>query len=609
MTNGQMNIASVRAVTPLAAQDSGGPVTGTADGEEQNAGIFAGVLNGIQHVVKSKVMPDSGQADRSPAASGRHHSHHDAGAEGQVVDLLAQLHVSPDSIPVSEPAVSKTAEPKKDNISTGAVPLHSEPPDVAAQMGMVAFLQTGRMPEVSILTQLPADTLQKAAAATDQSLDISVATVKLQSEQAVAMPLQAQQVTAPVQLGPAKESSPASSSQQTASGRMPEVNISTQLPVDALQAPQVITPQPAASDKNPEVNKPISCSVDEVPNVGKVTDQTALNPASLGQIQVEQTTAEPVQKNQAEKPAAPSLTLQSELPSVHQDVPVPSSPESDVEIQLSQPQPITARVTAEPAVAGNRQAALVPETRGGRQRITTDQQIEKVRTDNEASAVKETVSSLLSAASDSESALGSDTSRGGDSNQGQSYSASDNQMLAQQMHGQLSTDHQKVAALSVKGVLTEPALRDVPGQVMQQIRDRLEQHDVKPGNQQITLTLSPDSLGELKMNLNLQGQKLSVEIVTENRTVRDAIVQHTDTLKQSLARQNITMESFDVTSGGKGSGNQGQNQNAWRELAKQQQQQQSWTSPRGYQIAQADLPSGRAVYQRQQEQSMLDIHY
>jgi hypothetical protein len=69
------------------------------------------------------------------------------------------------------------------------------------------------------------------------------------------------------------------------------------------------------------------------------------------------------------------------------------------------------------------------------------------------------------------------------------------------------------------------------------------------------------------------------------------------------------MESFDVTTGGKGSGNQGQNQNAWRELAKQQEQQQFWTSTRGYHTAQAELPTGQAVYQRQQGQSMLDIHY
>ena len=181
-------------------------------------------------------------------------------------------------------------------------------------------------------------------------------------------------------------------------------------------------------------------------------------------------------------------------------------------------------------------------------------------------------------------------------------------MLAQNMRVQLGSEHQKVSALSAKTVSGEPVTQAVPEQIVQQVKEHLQLHDVKPGSQQITLTLSPDSLGELKMNLNLQGQKLSVEIVTENRSVRDVIIQHTDALKESLARQNITMESFDVTTGGKGSGNQGQNQNAWRELA-QQQQQQSWVSPRGYQVAQADLPTGQATYQRAQGQSMLDIHY
>ena len=311
----------------------------------------------------------------------------------------------------------------------------------------------------------------------------------------------------------------------------------------------------------------------------------------------------------AEKTVAASITPQSEPPAANLTAPAPvSSPELEVEIQLSQPQPITAPATAAPVVAGNRTAAMVQEILGARQRLNPEQQIEKVRTGNEMSVVKEMATSLQSAASAGESTLGSETS-GGDSKQGQHDGASDNQMLAQQMRGQLSTEHQNVAALSTKAAPTEPVRQEIPEQVMQQVKDRLVQHDVKPGNQQITLTLSPDSLGELKMNLNLQGQKLSVEIVTENRTVRDAIVQHSDVLKESLARQNITMESFDVSTGGKGSGNQGQNQSAWRELAKQQQQQQSWTSPRGYHTAQADVPSDQTAYQRQQGQTMLDIHY
>jgi flagellar hook-length control protein FliK len=284
--------------------------------------------------------------------------------------------------------------------------------------------------------------------------------------------------------------------------------------------------------------------------------------------------------------------------------PVPPS-ELELEIQLSQPRPITIRGAA----ASVSQAAAINESHNIRLRFSSDLQTEKVRTGDERSFVTEVASTLQMEASDNASTLGSETSNGSGNNQGESESASDNQLLTQQMRGQSSSEHQKISA-ATKPAASEPVRQELQEQVVQQVKERLVQHDVKPGNQQITLTLSPDGLGELKMNLNLQGQKLSVEIVTENRSVRDAIVQHTDALKESLARQNITMESFDVTTGGKGSGNQGQNQNAWRELTKQQQQQQLWASSRDYnKTAQTDFQSAQALQQRQQGHSMLDIHY
>jgi flagellar hook-length control protein FliK len=316
----------------------------------------------------------------------------------------------------------------------------------------------------------------------------------------------------------------------------------------------------------------------------------------------------PAEKLTAE--ATTSTAFQSERPAAWPIAAAPvSTPESEIEIQISQPQPITARVIAAPVLSDNHPATLIQEARGSRQRLSREQQVEKAGTGNDQVVVKEMAPSLRIVASIGESMAGSDTSQNSDSDQGQPDGFSDNQLLAQDMRGQWRADHQKVGGNAARTVSTESVRQDIPEQVMQQVKERLVQHDVKPGNQQITLTLSPDSLGELKMNLNLQGQKLSVEIITENRTARDAIVQHTDALKESLARQNITMESFDVTTGGKGSGNQGQNQNAWRELTRQQQQQQFWTSPRGYQTAQADLPSGQAAYLRQQGHSMLDIHY
>jgi flagellar hook-length control protein FliK len=207
--------------------------------------------------------------------------------------------------------------------------------------------------------------------------------------------------------------------------------------------------------------------------------------------------------------------------------------------------------------------------------------------------------------------VASESSNSSDNSQGQPDVAGDNPDTAQNLSGQPMAEQHKASAVPAKLAPTEPLRQDIAEQVVPQLKERLDQHDIKAGKQQITLTLSPDSLGEIKMNLNLQGQKLSIEIVTEHRSVREAIMQHVDALKETLARQNITMESFDVTTGGKGSGNQGQNQNAWRELMQQQQQQQQqyWTSSRGYTVAQAVPLSEAAIQQRRPGESMLDIHY
>lgn len=377
-------------------------------------------------------------------------------------------------------------------------------------------------------------------------------------------------------------------------GRMPEVNISTPVAVDTLQNVAAATEQPVTF-KSPVEALP----ADMLQNVAKAKDQSVIIAAATAEIPSEQSIEKPVMST--ERHAASLLTKSDESRfNLSSDV----SKESGIETNVSQPVSIAARVTAAPVLADNRSGFSAQEIQNAQQRLSVEQQIEKPRTDNEKIAVEEPAPSIEVTASAGELSLGSDNSKGAGSNQGQSDVASGNQMLAHDMR-ELKIE-QRANVISEKDAKPEAVL---PEQVAKQVGNRLAQHDVKQGNQQITLTLTPENLGELKMNLNLQGQKLSVEIVAENRTVRDAIVQHVDALKESLARQNITMESFDVTTGGKGSANQGQNQNAWRELAKQQEQQQFWTSSRGYQIAQADLPSGQAAYQRQKGQSMLDIHY
>jgi len=146
-----------------------------------------------------------------------------------------------------------------------------------------------------------------------------------------------------------------------------------------------------------------------------------------------------------------------------------------------------------------------------------------------------------------------------------------------------------------------------PEPVVQQVKERFVNHDTKPGSEQIVLRLSPEHLGELKVNLNLDGQRLKVEIVAENRMVRDSLMQHTDALKESLSRQNIKMESFEVTTGGNGSADNGRGQGDWRELA-QQRQNNAWMPDGGYRVAQQVEPA-IAVYQLKSEHTMVDLHF
>ena len=495
------------------------------------------------------------------------------------------------------------------------------------------------MSEVNKPSLLPIDRLQNVATATEQTVPV----IKNQSEQPVAVMKQAapQTTPAPLVVKTVAETvaprdarlisetvrttatvalSTKSTVEQTATPevtaiplvlqehtvRMPELNKQQNV---AIRADYKAPPTLAVSSESIQTQQ---VSVEPVRAIlqGTPVPTAAITMVSVPEnqaVQQETISAATLELSSEKKPAT-FETYQPERPTAHPVITaVVTPPESELEILISQPQPIAVREIAAPVAADNRISALVQETPGAKRMFNAGQQIEKVQSVHEQNIVKEMTAPLAGMVSASESSQDSEAAFG-NNNQGNPDGSLDDRQMAQDMRGLLIADHQKTPA-TTKSLSNETLRQDIPEQVMQQVKERLVQHDVKPGNQQITLTFSPDSLGELKMNLNLQGQKLSVEIVTENRTVRDAIIQHTDSLKESLARQNITMESFEVTTGGKGPGGQGQNQNAWRELVKQQHQQQIWASPRGYQTAQADLPSGQAAYQKQQGQSMLDIHY
>jgi hypothetical protein len=86
-----------------------------------------------------------------------------------------------------------------------------------------------------------------------------------------------------------------------------------------------------------------------------------------------------------------------------------------------------------------------------------------------------------------------------------------------------------------------------PGQIHHQVREKLESGDYGVNKGNITLKLHPEELGELKINLRMEDQRLKVEIVTENTSVKEALMQNLDTLKETLSRQNIAMDRFNVS--------------------------------------------------------------
>lgn len=173
---------------------------------------------------------------------------------------------------------------------------------------------------------------------------------------------------------------------------------------------------------------------------------------------------------------------------------------------------------------------------------------------------------------------------------------------------QLKTEHSQPTSGATES--SETVRSGLLKQVVGQVREHLLTRENKSGVEQVVIRLSPESLGELKLNLRMENQCLKVEIVAENSMVRDTLIKYSDTLKESLASQNITMETFDVSTGNNrnGAGSYGQNQAGWQELA-HQRQQAAWRSSGGYRLSDTPEVPKNPMYLASTEHSMLDVHF
>jgi flagellar hook-length control protein FliK len=173
---------------------------------------------------------------------------------------------------------------------------------------------------------------------------------------------------------------------------------------------------------------------------------------------------------------------------------------------------------------------------------------------------------------------------------------------------QLKTERTPLVSSASGVTVSETVRANVMEQVVNQVREHVAGRDIKNGAEQIVIRLSPENLGELKLNLRMENQCLRVEIVAENNMVRDTLIKHSDALKETLARQNITMEAFDVSTGSNKNGASPQGQGEWQELTRQQQHA-AWNTSRGYRVSETPELLRTTLYQPSSEHSMVDVHF
>jgi flagellar hook-length control protein FliK len=140
-------------------------------------------------------------------------------------------------------------------------------------------------------------------------------------------------------------------------------------------------------------------------------------------------------------------------------------------------------------------------------------------------------------------------------------------------------------------------------QIMNQVREKLAEHRITQDNGQVTIRLNPAELGELKISVRMDDQRLRVEIVAENKNVKDALMENLGSLKETLARQNVEMKQFDVATGSRQFFNQG-----FREGMQQDQQQ--YVAPRqsGWMTGRsADAPQTEPVAWQPRDNALLDM--
>uniref|UniRef100_C6E8E2 Flagellar hook-length control protein n=1 Tax=Geobacter sp. (strain M21) TaxID=443144 RepID=C6E8E2_GEOSM len=87
--------------------------------------------------------------------------------------------------------------------------------------------------------------------------------------------------------------------------------------------------------------------------------------------------------------------------------------------------------------------------------------------------------------------------------------------------------------------------------ILSQVKEGVVTHDGK-GNGQMSIRLNPGELGELKIQVRMEDNRLKVEVQADNRMVKDLLMSNLDSLKEALSGKNLAMYGFNVSTGSGG---------------------------------------------------------
>jgi len=102
-------------------------------------------------------------------------------------------------------------------------------------------------------------------------------------------------------------------------------------------------------------------------------------------------------------------------------------------------------------------------------------------------------------------------------------------------------------------------------EVIRQISEKLN-NAVRSGANEIRMVLRPESLGEMRMSIRVQGDVVFARMQVENKQVKSIVESNLQSLKDSLLKQNLEFGAIDVEVGANTDGDKSPRQ-MWEEMA------------------------------------------